>query len=823
MFDKSMNQAPLGLSDSEEPIEIELVPDGGELVATPEGDTGEGYDHFANLADTLSDQDLTKLSSELDAHILNDIASRADWEKTYREGLKLLGLKNEERMEPWDGACGITHPMITEAVVRFQAELTTETFPASGPVRTKILGKETLEKKQAAARVEEDLNHQLTDVMQEYRPEHERLLWALPMTGSAFKKVYYDPTLGRQTSVFVPAEDIIMPYGTTDLMTCNRMTHAMRKTKIDVRRLQRAGFYRDIPLSDPAPSTTDIQDSKDKATGVNALNDDRLELYEVHVDMALDEYKGAKEAEEAAEPVETDDGGVEVELEADTQGDAVAETEDDVVKPYVVTFIKGTGQVLAIRRNWEEDDALFLKRQHMVHYQYVPGFGAYGYGLIHLIGGYAKAATATLRQLIDAGTLSNLPGGLKTRGLRIKGDDTPIAPGEFRDVDVGGGTIRDNIMPLPYKEPSLVLAALLDKIIEQGQRFSSTADLDIGNASAQTPVGTTLALLERSLKIMSAVQARCHASLKQELKLIAGIIRDYADESYSYDPDTGPRRARKADFSMVDVIPVSDPNAATMSQRVIQFQAVMQMAQTAPQVYDLAMVHRTMLEVLGIKHAEKLVPLPDDAKPRDPVTENMALLTGKPTKAFLMQDHEAHMSVHMGLMQDPKIQAAIGQNPQAQTIQAALMAHVAEHAAFAYRLHVSQQLGMPLPDPEEDLDPMMERQLAPMLAQAAQQALMQNQKMAAQQQAAQMQQDPAFQLESQKVQNDTVVAKAKADKTKADIALMADRLELDRDKFEASQADGVADLSLRKDQQDQQASAEGIRLSKETAPARSNA
>ena len=809
MFDKAMTQAPQGIADTEEEgVEIELVLDGEDNSLAGQAPDPTESDHYENLADAMSAQDLTKLSSELDAEILNDIASRADWEKTYREGLKLLGLKNEDRMEPWDGACGITHPMITEAVVRFQAELTTETFPASGPVRTKILGKETIERKQAANRVEEDMNHQLTDVMQEYRPEHERMLWALPITGSAFKKVYQDPTLGRQTSVFVPAEDVILPYGATDLMTCNRLTHFMRKTKIDVQRLQRAGFYREMPLSDPAPSTTDIQDSKDKATGVSALNDNRLEIYEVQADLVLEEYMQAEGAQEDSEPTPAADGGVEVEIEVEADLEALAvevEVAQGVVKPYVITFIKGTGEVLAIRRNWEEGDALFLKRQHLVHYQYVPGFGAYGYGLIHLIGGYAKAATGTLRQLIDAGTLSNLPGGLKTRGLRVKGDDGPIAPGEFRDVDVGSGTIRDNIMPLPYKEPSLVLAGLLDKIIEQGQRFSSTADLDIGSASAQTPVGTTLALLERSLKIMSAVQARCHASLKQELKLLAAIIRDNADDGYDYDPDTGPRRARKADFSMVEIIPVSDPNAATMSQRVIQFQAVMQMAQTAPQVYDLAMVHRTMLEVIGIKNAEKLVPLPDDAKPRDPVTENMALLTGKPTKAFLMQDHEAHMAVHMGLLQDPKIQAAIGQNPQAQMIQGALMAHVAEHAAFAYRMHVSQQLGMPLPDPEEDLDPMMEKQLAPMLAQAAQQALQQNQKQAAQQAAQQMQEDPAFALEKQKVENETVVAKSKVAKVKADVALAADRLDLDRDKFDSQQAAEVADTTLRRAQQNAQA------------------
>ena len=783
-IEKSIFGAPKGIPEAaagELELEIEVLgpddepgEDEGVEVELPEPS------HDENLADQLSDQELTKIAADLEAAIDVDLMARADWEKSYKDGLELLGLHMEQRTEPFPGACGVYHPLITEACVRFQAELTTETFPASGPVRTKILGKETPDKKAAAARVEEDMNHQLTDVMQEYRPEHERMLWNLPMTGSAFKKVYYDDTLGRQVAMFVPAEDIILPYGTTDLGTCNRLTHRMRKTMIDLKKLQQSGFYRDVSVQAQAASTTDIQEKKDKESGNTALNDDRPELYEVHVDMGLHE--------------------------------------DDDIRPYVVTLVKNQQIVLSIRRNWKEEDPLMLKRQHFVHYQYVPGFGAYGFGLFHLVGGYARAATSTLRQLIDAGTFANLPGGFKTNGLRIKGEDAPIRPGEFRDVDVGSGVIKDNIMPLPFKEPSVVLAGLLDKLIEDGRRMAATADIKIADMSSQAPVGTTLALLERTLKVMTAVQARCHYVLKQEFKLIANIIRDYKEDDYSFDPEVGERSARKADFAMVDVLPVSDPNAATLSQRVVQYQAALQMAETAPQIYNMPLLHREMLDVLGIKNAAKMVPMPEDMRPKDPVTENMFILQGKPVKAFMLQDHEAHMTVHQMLLQDPKVQAAIGQNPQAQLMQGALLAHIAEHAGYAYRMHVSQQLGMPLPDPEVDLDPQVEKEIAPLLAQAAQQALMQNQKIMAQQQAQAMQQDPAFMLEQKKLEQKDKEIAVKELQAKGSLAIAADKQDLEEAKFEAEYKTKLADFGLRREDQDARLSADGIRLGKETTP-----
>jgi hypothetical protein len=838
MFDKSTNQAPQGIADTEEePIDVEMPEVEGEEGEVPEALETEpaGGDHDDNLAETIPEDVLRKIATDLEAEILMDLASRSDWEKTYKEGVKLLGLKMEERTEPWEGACGVVHPMITEAVVRFQAEMVTETFPAGGPVRTKIIGKETPTKKQAAQRVEEDMNYQLTEVMEEFRSEHERAMWHLPMTGCVFKKVYFDPTLGRQVSLMVAAEEIILPYGTTNIRTTNRMTQFMRKTKIDIERLMASGFYRTVDVQESAGSVTDIQDAKDKATGVEAMNDIRPELYEVVVDLDLSEYDKLAKVVPVAEMDDTfpaltagdiegseDDPDHEQDEddyipggEADEDGDeggVTVEVDVSALDPnpqprsYVLTMVKGTNDVLAIRRNWRKGDPLFLKRQHFVQYDYVPGFGAYGYGLIHLVGGYAKSATSILRQLVDAGTLSNLPGGLKSRGLRIKGEDTPIAPGEFRDVDVGSGPIKDNVMVLPYKEPSVVLSALLDKLIEQGQRFASTADLDIADMGSQAPVGTTLAILERSLKVMSAVQARCHFALKQELKLIAGIIRDEAADDYDFEPEVGVRRARKSDFEMVDIIPVSDPNATTMSQRVIQYQAVMQMMQGAPQVYNVAMVHREMLDVIGIKNAAKLVPLPEDMKPVDPVTENMNLINMKPVKAFINQDHEAHLAVHQSLLQDPKIQAAIGQNPSAQAIQAALMAHVAEHAAFSYRMQICQQLGMPLPNPDEPMDEQTEHDLAPLLAQAAQQSLAMNQKIAAQQAAQAQMQDPAMMIEMRKLdQKDKEIAQ-KGEKMKADIAIAADKEDLARQKHEDAYEMQQAELS-----------AQGIRLGHEHA------
>jgi hypothetical protein len=733
-FDKSLYQAPVGLDDmgaaGDEAIEIEIVdPEsvkigigGVELEIDPDAMSEE--DFSANLAEEMTSSAMQTLGSDLTSEIDNDKAGRKDWEKAYTEGLKLLGLQYEERTEPWNGACGVFHPMITEAVVRFQSETITETFPAAGPVKTKIIGKETKEKKESAVRVREDMNWQLTEKMVEFRAEHERMLWSLPATGSAFKKVYYDPSLGRQVSIFIPAEDILLPYGASDIQSCYRVTHVMHKTKNEILKLQAAGFYRECDIGDPTKETTDIEKAKDKETGFSDLNDDRFTLYEIHADLDL---KGFEDVDKDGE-------------------------ETGIMLPYVVTLIKGTGEVLAIRRNWEEDDELRLKRQHFVHYQYIPGFGAYGFGLFHLIGGFAKSATSIMRQLVDAGTLSNLPGGLKTRGLRIKGDDTPIAPGEWRDVDIGSGVMRDNILPLPYKEPSQVLYTLLGNIVEEGRRFAATADLKISDMSGQSPVGTTLALLERQLKVMTAVQARVHAAFKQELKLLARIIADYTDPDYSYEPEVGERKAKKEDYDDVDVIPVSDPNAATMSQRVVQYQAVIQMAQMAPDIYDLPQLHRNMLEVLGIKNAEKLVPLPDDQKPMDPVTENMMIIKGEPVKAFSYQDQKSHIGVHMAMMQDPSITQLIGQNPKAPLIQAAMMAHIAEHVGFQYRQQIEQQLGMPLPPQDEKLPPEVETALSGMMAQAAQQVLQQNQAQAAQQQAQQNQQDPLIQMQQMELQ-----------------------------------------------------------------------
>ena len=770
-IDKALFQSPQGLeseSDGMEGIEIEIIDP--EEVNISAGDLdisikpGEpSIDDFdANLAEHLADGYISTMASELASDIDNDRNSRKDWEKAYVTGLKLLGLQIEERTEPWDGASGVFHPMITEAVVRFQSETITETFPAQGPVKTKIVGKQTVQKQEAAVRVQDDMNLQLTEKMHEFRPEHERMLWSLPATGSAFKKVYFDPNLGRQVSIFIPAEDILLPYGTSDIQTCYRVSHQMRKTEDEIKKLQLAGFYREVEIGQPDRAIDEINKAKDKETGFTDLNDDRFHLIESHVDLCIPE-----------DPL----------CIRDEDGEPAG-----ITLPYVVTFIRGTNTVLAIRRNWNEDDELHLKRQHFVHYQYIPGFGAYGFGLFHLIGGFANSATSLMRQLIDAGTLSNLPGGLKSRGLRIKGDDTPIAPGEFRDVDIGSGVLRDNILPLPYKEPSATLFNLLNTVVEEGRRFAATADMKVSDMSAQAPVGTTLALLERQLKVMTAVQARVHFALKQELQLLRDIIRDYTDESYTYDPDTeddAPRRVKKSDYDMVEVIPVSDPNAATMSQRLVQYQAVIQLSQTAPDIYNLPQLHRGMLEVLGIRNADKLVPLPDDQKPKDPVSENMACLKGEPMKAFMYQDHEAHIKVHMSAMQDPIILQLVGQNPRAPMIQAAMMAHVAEHVGFGYRQKIEQQLGMPLPPEDEKLPPEIEIALSGMMAQAAQQVLQQNQQQAAQQQAQQQAQDPVLQMQQQELQLKAQDLQIKEKKVLADAAAKSDDLELKKQELDA--------------------------------------
>jgi len=768
-IDKALYQQPVGidaLAEQESPLEIEIVDpeevtigmDGMEISLTPGGDdTEEGFDD--NLAEYVSSGALQSLAGDLAGDISNDKASRKEWEKSYVEGLKLLGLQIEERTEPWNGACGVFHPMITEAVVRFQAETITETFPARGPVRTKIIGKDTPEIREKAANVEEDMNFELTENMVEFRAEHERMLWSLPATGSAFKKVYFDPNLGRQVSMFIPAEDIILPYGATDLDTCHRVTHVMRKTKNEILKLQQSGFYLDdVELSDPTREQTEIQKAKDKETGFSDLNDERYILLECHVDLDLEGYE-----------------------DEDEEGEKTG-----IMLPYVVTIIKGTNDILSIRRNWKEDDDLKLKRQHFVHYQYIPGFGAYGFGLFHLIGGFAKSATSLMRQLVDAGTLSNLPGGLKSRGLRIKGDDTPIAPGEWRDVDIGSGNIRDNILPLPYKEPSATLYNLLNNIVEEGRRFAATSDMKVADMSANAPVGTTLALLERQLKVMSAVQARVHFALKQELKLLKNLIRDYTDPDYTYDPEYGNRKAKQADYDLVDVIPVSDPNAATMSQRVVQYQAVIQMAQMAPDIYNLPELHRGMLDVLGIKNADKLVPIEDDQKPIDPVQENQNALKGTPLKAFLHQDHQSHIQVHMMMLQDPMIQQFIGQNPQAPKIMGALTAHIAEHVGYKMRQQIEQQLGMPLPPEDEKLPPQVEIALSGMMAQAANQVLQQNQAQAAQQQAQQQAQDPVLQLQMQELQIKQGELELKKQKMMIDAAAASDKQSLEEEKVKGN-------------------------------------
>ena len=766
-IDKGLYAAPAGITDVEDmagpPIEIEIEDpesvtigiDGLEIELEKREPTAEDFD--ANLADFMDDSDLEELGSDLINDFEKDVNDRKEWMQTYVEGMKLLGLKYEERTEPWEGACGVFHPMLTESVVRFQSEGIMETFPASGPVKTQILGKDTPEKTEASARVGEDMNYQLTEVMTEYRPEHEKMLWNLPISGSAFKKVYYDPSKGRQVAIFIPAEDIVVPYGASSLETSERVTHVMRKTKNEIIKLQDAGFYSDVDLGEPKFELDDIEKQKAEEMGLTASEDDRYRILEMHVELDL---AGHEHEDKDGEPT-------------------------GIALPYVITIDKSTAQILAIRRNWYEGDELHTKRQHFVHYQYIPGFGFYGYGLIHLIGGYAKSATMLIRQLVDAGTLSNLPGGLKSRGLRIKGDDTPIQPGEFRDVDVPSGSIRDNILPLPYKEPSQTLLVLFQNIVQEGRAFASSGDMNVSDMSANAPVGTTLAILERTLKVMGAVQARMHYSMRQEFRLLKAIIADFAPEEYSYEPIEGSRRARKSDYDMVTVIPVSDPNASTMAQKVVQYQAVLQLAQQAPQLYDLPLLHRQMIEVLGIKNASKLVPLEDDAEPTDPVRENQNLLTGKPVKAFIEQNHEAHIAVHMAAMQDPKIQQIVGQSPMAQQMQAAMMAHINEHVAFEYRKQIEEQLGLPMPSEEENkrMPDEIASQIAQLAAQASQRLLQRDQSEAAQQQAQQQQQDPVLQMQMQEIQIKMKKMELEEKKLAADAAAKADQLAIERERL----------------------------------------
>lgn len=804
-IDKSLNQAPLGMSpmmemdegpdieiEIEDPESVTIGMDGMEIEIDPSEDEG---DFNENLAEYLDEGVLAELAGDLIGEFNEDISSRKDWIQTYVDGLELLGMKVEDRTEPWPGACGVHHPLLAEAVVKFQAETMSETFPAQGPVRTQIIGKETPEKKDAAARVQEDMNYQLTDVMVEYRPEHERMLWGLGLAGNSFKKVYFDPSLGRQVSMYVTAEDVVVPYGASSLEVAERVTHVMRKTPNELKKLQANGFYRDVDLPDPVNSMDEVEQKISEQLGFRAETDDRYKLLEMHVDIVIEDDKYRSKEENDLE----------------------------IALPYVVTIDKETQTVLSIRRNWNPDDKKKLKRNHFVHYSYVPGFGFYAFGLIHLIGAFAKSGTSLIRQLVDAGTLSNLPGGFKTKGLRVKGDDTPISPAEWRDVDVASGTMRDNIMPLPYKEPSQVLYHLLGTIVDEGRRFAGMADMKVSDMSAQAPVGTTLAILERTLKMMSAVQARVHYAMKREFQLLKGIIRDYTPDEYSYEPEEGGRRAKKSDYDNVEVIPVSDPNAATMAQKIVQYQAVIQLAQGAPHIYDLPYLHRQMLEVLGIKNAQKLVPLKDgdDMKPRDPISENMDVINGKPVKAFIYQDHEAHIAVHMAAMQDPKIMQLIGQNPNAQAMQASMQAHIAEHLAFAYRKQVEEQAGVPLPPPNAEMDENTELAVSRLAAQAAQQLLQKNQAEAAQQQAQQMAQDPLVQMQMQELEIKRGELELKRQKLQIDAAEKNDRLELEQMRIESQEEiaglNVGAKLATSKGQLEAKQEAEGLRMGIELA------
>jgi hypothetical protein len=764
-MDKAFYQAPVGLEEEESPLEIDIVnpemvtlDDGSvEITISPEEDVEEG-DFNENLAEILPDNVLSSLSSDLTGYFEADVNSRKDWIDSFVKGLELLGLKYEERSEPWEGACGVFHPLLNEAAIKFQSETIMEVFPAAGPVKTQILGKVTREKEEAAARVRDEMNYQLTEAMVEYRPEHERLLYSLGLSGSAFKKVYFDPSLNRQVAVYIPVEDVVVPYGASNIESAERVTHVMRKTKNELRKLQVAGFYRDVELGEPQKILDDVEKRKAEEQGYSATEDDRYRVLEMHVNLDLEGYE-----------------------DKDEDGE-----ETGIALPYVVTIEKGTGTVLAVRRNYLEDDPQKLKRQHFVHYTYIPGFGFYGLGLIHIVGGYARAGTSILRQLVDAGTLSNLPGGLKSRGLRVKGDDTPIAPGEFRDVDVPSGSIRDNILPLPYKEPSQVLNLLLNQIVEDGRRLASIADLKISDMSAQAPVGTTMAILERMLKVMSAVQARVHFALKQELKLLKDIVRDYCAEEYTYEVDGNDNRGiKKEDFEHVDIIPVSDPNAATMGQRIVQYQAVMQLAQAAPQIYDLPVLHRQMLEVMGIKNANKIVPIEEDQKPKDPVSENMAMMKLEPLKAFFYQDHDAHIAVHQSLLQDPMFQQQAQNAPQGQQMMASAQAHLMEHIGFKYRRDIEKQLGVSLPSPEQEISEEEELAISQVTAMAAQRLLQANIVQMQQQQAQQQAQDPIIQMQQQELQLKAQDSQRKMMESQAKIQMDQAKLALENKKVDS--------------------------------------
>ena len=775
-------------------MEITLVPEEGmpmELAGAP-------FD--ANLAEYIDDTELQAISTDLLGLVAADVNSRREWADTFVKGLEVLGFKYEERTEPWENACGVYSTVLAEAAIRFQAEGMSETFPAAGPVKTQILGEITQEKEEAADRVKTDMNYELTDVMVEYRPEHERLLYSLGLAGSAFKKVYFDPNLGRQVAIFIPAEDVIVPYGASTLETAERVTHEMRKTKNELRKLQAAGFYRTVDLGDPQVFHTDVEEKKAREGGYTITDDDRYSLYEVHADLIIDAVEDGKKV---------------VVLEGKNNSD-----DFQIAKPYVVTIERGTGKILGIRRNWNPDDPLTLKRQHFVHYAYVPGFGFYGLGLIHIIGGYARAGTSIIRQLVDAGTLSNLPGGLKARGFRVQGDDTPIGPGEFRDVDIPSGAIRDNIMMLPYKEPSQTLLALLQQITEEGRRLGAISDMNISDMSANAPVGTTLALLERTLKPMAAVQARVHYAMRQEFKLLRAIIAEYAPQEYEYTPDRGVPRARQADYATIEVIPVSDPNSTTMAQSMVQYQAVLQMAQGAPEIYDLPQLHRQMIEILGVKNADKLVPGGLEAmNPLDPVSENMNVLIGTPIEAFINQDHQAHLTTHQSFLADPMIAQQIGESPMASQIGATMQAHMAQHLGFLYRKQMEEKLGVALPPPNEPLPPDMEVQLSKLLADAGTQLTQRHEAEAAQQQAQEQAQDPIVQLKQAELELKTQGEQRLQEKDAADIAIAQERVDLDKKKVLIDAAKEGARIDAQVAQTDKKADIDAAKTLLELAKA----
>ena len=764
----------------EDPESVSIFDEEGGMIIDFDPDAGEpmGMSHDSNLAEFMGESELDILSHELIAQFESDRQSRADWEDSYIRGLDLLGLKFEDRSTPWEGACGVFHPMLSEAVIRFQAQTIQEIYPASGPVKTSIVGKIDEEKTKQAHRVENYLNYLITQRMTEYRTETEKLLFSLPIAGSAFRKVYYDPSLGRPCAMFVPAEDFVVSYGASDLSTCQRATHIMKRTSNDIRKLQVAGFYMNVDLPPPSPDISEIQQKYNRLTGdsENYEFDNRHTLLEMHVDLDLPGFEDTDKGEPTG-----------------------------IALPYVVTIDKSSRTILSVRRNWYEDDPKKLRREHYVHYQYLPGLGFYGFGLVHMIGGLSKSATSLLRQLVDAGTLANLPGGLKSRGLRIKGDDTPIMPGEFRDVDVPGGAIRDNITFLPYKEPSNVLYQLLGDIVQEGRRFASAADVKASDINGEAPVGTTLAVLEREMKVMSAVQSRVHASVSKELKILSELVKDYGPDVYPYDKDSDP--VVKEDFDdRVDIIPVSDPNAGTMAQRIMQYQAALQLAAQAPQMYDMPLLHRQMLDVLGIQDADKIVPTENDIKPTDPVTENMNIINGEPVKAFIYQDHEAHIKVHMSAMQNPELMSLVEQAPNAQAMQAAMSAHIAEHVAFEYRAKIEKELGIELPPPSEPLPEDIELRISRLVAPAAAQLTGKAQQMEQAEKNAEQQQDPIVQMQQRElaIKEQAAMAKAQTEmaKIQADLEKTRGKTMVDLQRMEQQERIESARLASKMQLQD---------------------